>query len=67
MAHHLVNIITMKSAHEHLLQTQGKKKTDSIKLGDLQTLCMRTKSDKKPKKHWSFTGDWKTSVAPYYY
>jgi hypothetical protein len=60
-----VDYVTVNAAHKFAAQEQGKKPTAYIKLGEVQTLCV-VEPCKTKKQHWSFFGDWKKSVAPWY-
>jgi hypothetical protein len=59
------NIITVRAAVQHLHNT-GENSGKYVFLSDLQLLCNQDGKKPKAKQGWTFYGDWKRSVQPYY-
>lgn len=61
-----VDMITLSAAHKYAL---GEKPRNNrfVSFGTLQELCSGHSHKPKQKQGWSFVGDWKRSVAPFYH
>ena len=60
-----IDLITVRAAAGYL-QKEKESNGSYVFLSDVQQLCLTNGHKPVPKQGWSFRGDWKRSVQPYF-